>query len=86
MVYGIYYCVTTLIMCQKCMLCIQDGQLKQYLLIEFTDSTYLCVCIYIYIYIYIYTHTHKYMDIGLTQPRTEMSTRNISVGIKAATV
>jgi len=39
--YAIYFCVTTLITCQKFMLCIWDGQLKQRLLIEFTDSTYI---------------------------------------------
>jgi hypothetical protein len=38
--YGVYFCVTTLITCQKFMLYIQDGQLKQHLLIEFTDTAY----------------------------------------------
>jgi len=39
--YAIYFCVTTLITCQKFVLCIWDGQLKQHLLIEFTDFTYI---------------------------------------------
>jgi len=50
-------------------------------------------CIYIYIHTHTHTHTYIYIYVyiyiyisflGLTQPLTEMSTRNISWGVKSA--